>query len=70
MKKRMCTAKPYHIFAERFGIFAVRYPSLSQGNGLLGCGIIFDIFTHVFTGLFFFEFINITLFLHESSENT
>ena len=37
--------------AERFGLFAVRLPSLSWGkNGLWECGITFDIFTHVFHG--------------------
>ena len=50
----MCTVKLYYILAERFGLFAVRLPSLSGGNGLLGCGITFDIFTHVLHGLSFF----------------
>ena len=68
MKKEMCTVKPYYIFsrkkcvrlsciiflAERFRLFAMRLPSLSRGNGLLGCGITFDIFTHVLHGSFLF----------------
>ena len=43
----MFTVKPYYILAERFGLFAVRPPPFPRGNGLLGCGITFDIFTHV-----------------------
>ena len=39
--------------AERFGLFAVRLPSLSRGKMDLGSGITFDIFTHVFHGLCF-----------------
>ena len=31
-KKRMCTVKPYHILAKRFGLFAIRLP---WGNQLL-----------------------------------
>ena len=39
--------------AERFGLFAVRLPSLPRGMDL-GSGITFDIFTHVFfTGCHF-----------------
>ena len=59
----MCTVKPYHILAERFGLFAMRLPSLSQGkNGIWDCDITFDIFTHVCTRVTFFcKFINITL---------
>ena len=53
----MCTVKPYHILDERFGLFAIRLPSLSQGNGL-GLWHNFDIFTHVFCmGHFFYNFI-------------
>ena len=37
-----------------FGCFAVRLPSLSKGEMDLGCGITFDIFTHVLHGSFFF----------------
>ena len=56
----MCTVKPYYILAERFRLSAVRLPSLSWGNGLLGSGITFDVFPHVFcTGRFFLLFINI-----------
>ena len=45
----MCTVKLYHIVAERFGLLAVRYPSLSRGEmDFWDCGITFDIFTHVF----------------------
>ena len=52
----MCMVKLYHILAKRFGLFAVRLPSL------LGCGITFDIFTHVLHGsIFFLKFINITI---------
>ena len=32
MKKQMCTVKPYYILAEKLGLFAMRLPSLSQGN--------------------------------------
>ena len=46
----MCAVKPYHVLAERCGLFAVRHPSLSPGNGLLECGITFYIFTHVYMG--------------------
>ena len=59
----MCTVKPYHILAKRFGLFAVRLPSLSQGNGLLRCGITFGIFTHVLHGSRFF-FINLLIYLY------
>ena len=44
----MCTVKPYHILNEGFGLVAVRLPSLSQGEWTWGCGITFDIFTHVY----------------------
>ena len=50
----MRTVKPYHILAERFGLFAIRHPSLSRGKWTWGCGITLDIFTHVFHGLFNF----------------
>ena len=36
MKKQMCTVRPYHILAERFGLFAMRLPSLSQGKWTVG----------------------------------
>ena len=56
----MCMVKPYYILFERLGLFAMRLPSLSQGKGLLGCGITFDIFTHVLHGsLFYFIIYNI-----------
>ena len=55
----MCTVKPYYISAKRFGLFAVRLPSLSRGNGL-GYGITFDIFTHNLHGSYF----EILLILH------
>ena len=42
----MCTVKSYHVLAERFGLFAVRPPSLSRGKWTWGCGITLDIFTH------------------------
>ena len=43
----MCTVKPYHILAKRFGCKAsLPFP----GKMDLGCGITFDIFTHVYTG--------------------
>ena len=57
----MCTVKPCYILAERPRLFAVRLPSLSQGNGLLGCGITFDIFTHVLHRSFFFFFFFATI---------
>ena len=55
----MCMVKPCYILAKRLGLFAVRLPSLSWGNGLLGCGINFDIFTHVLheSSSFFFSLI-------------
>ena len=34
MKKQMCMVKPYYILFKRLGLFAVRLPSLSRGNGL------------------------------------
>ena len=40
--------KPYHIVNERFGPFAEGFPPFPRGMDL-GCGITFDIFTHVFT---------------------
>ena len=65
MKKRMLTVKPYHILAERFGLFAVRLPSLSRGNGLLGCGITFDILPMFYTGQYFYIFsINLLIYLY------
>ena len=48
----MCTVKLYYILFERLELFAIRLPSLSRGNELLGCGITFDIFTHVLCGSF------------------
>ena len=53
MGKQICTVKPCYILAKRLRLFAMRLPSLSWGNGLLGCGITFDIFTHVLHGSFF-----------------
>ena len=50
----MCTVKPCHILAERFGLFAVRLPSLSRGKWTWGCGITLDTFTHDLHGLFNF----------------
>ena len=52
----MCTVKLYHILAEIFGLFAVRYPSLSQGKWTFfwDCGMTFNIFTHVLHTSFFF----------------
>ena len=50
----MCTVKPYHILAERFGHFAVRPPSLSQGKWTWGYGITLDIFIHDLHGSNFF----------------
>ena len=40
----MCMVKPHYISAEKFGLFAMRLPSLSRGKwtGLLGCGITFE----------------------------
>ena len=43
--------KPYHILNEKFGLFAIRLPPFPGGNGM-GCGITFDIFTHVLHGSF------------------
>ena len=53
----MCTVKPYHILAERFGLFFFFCCKASlpfPGEMDLGCGITLDIFTHVFHGLFNF----------------
>ena len=56
----MCMAKPYHVLAKRFGLFAVRPPSLSRGKWTWGCGITLDTFTHDIHGSsFFLKFINI-----------
>ena len=51
----MCTVKPYHVLAERFGLFAIRPPSLFQGKWTWGCGITLDTFTHDLHGSSFFE---------------
>ena len=49
----MCTVKPCYILAERLGLFAMRLPSLSRGNGL-GLWHNFLCFLPMFcTGLFF-----------------
>ena len=42
----MCMVKPYYILAGRFGLFAVRLPSLSRGKWTWGCGITLHICTH------------------------
>ena len=60
----MCMVKP--ILAERFGLFAVRYPSLSWGKWTVGLWHNFDIFTHGRPWVFFFlcvKFINIMLYI-------
>ena len=51
----MCTVKLYHVLAERFGLFAIRPPSLSRGKWTWHCGITLDTFTHDLHGLSFFE---------------
>ena len=72
--KQMCTVKPYYILFERLRLFAVRLPSLSVGNGLLGCGITFDIFAHVLHGSIIFVFFNILFYnlqyLKKGGKNT
>ena len=35
-KKQMCTVKLYYILVKRFGLFAMRLPSLSQGKWTVG----------------------------------
>ena len=49
--------------ADGLGLFAVRFPSLSQGMECGDSGITFDIFTHVSTGLFFCFFFLLFIYL-------
>ena len=35
-EEQMCTVKPYYILAKRFGLFAMRLPSLSWGKWTVG----------------------------------
>ena len=49
----MCTVKPYHICSQKIWIICCK---ASPGGVYLGSGITFDIFTHVFHGLVFFNF--------------
>ena len=57
-KRIVCTVKPYHILNEGFRTFC-RKASLSfPGEWTWGCGITFDIFTHVLHGSLF-KFIKI-----------
>ena len=60
----MCTVKPYHILAERFGLFAVRLPSLSRGKWTWGCGITLDTF-YPCLHRSCFKFINIMTYIDE-----
>ena len=58
----MCMVKPYYILAKRFGLFAVRLPSLSQGKWTVGLWHNFDIFTHGKARIIFVWFYYITVY--------
>ena len=53
----MCTVKPYRILNEGFRTFCRKASLPFPGEWTWGCGITFDIFTHVFTRVFY-KFIN------------
>ena len=44
----MCTVKPYRILNERFRTFCRKASLPFPGEWTWGCGITFDIFTHVY----------------------
>ena len=50
----MCTVKPYCILAKRFGLFAMRLPSLSRGKWTVGLWHNFGYFYPCLHGSLFF----------------
>ena len=58
----MCTVKPYHILAKRFGHFAVRLPSLSQGKWTWVVAQLLIFLPMFYTGC---KFINIMTYIEE-----
>ena len=53
--EKRCTVKPYHIFKREIWTFCRKASLPFPGEMDLGCGITFDIFTHVFTRVVFFN---------------